>query len=231
MKENMTYGELCLQVLGVTLHELFKQDEVSRLLNLTEPKDEEFWKTQRNIVTNRFLSYLLFQSSMPLTLQRAEMTLRESSNLQLRARAYLDEGLTYEKVRCWWLTKGKFLHSRAFAAKHERELLESSCLRVLCFFENTRPLWLNYNAEGTPTLHESREAAFEFSVSSPTELLPETCRRMADEFKALSRLIGATSVKVLPGQKRAPNPSRTIRKAGRDEGLEGQPLGRAEELS
>ena len=206
MKENMTYGALCIQVLGVTLHELFNQDEVSRLLQLTEPKDEEFWKTQRNIVTNRFLSYLLFQLNLPLTLQRAEMTLSESSNLQLLARACLAEGLTYEKVRGWWLTKGKFLHSRAFAAKHEKALLGSSCLRVLCFFENTRPLWLNYNADGTPALHESREAAFEFSVSSPTELLPATCQRMADDFSSLCRLIGATSVKVLPGQKRAPQP-------------------------
>lgn len=101
MKENMTYGALCIQVLGVTLHELFNQDEVSRLLQLTEPKDEEFWKTQRNIVTNRFLSYLLFQLNLPLTLQRAEMTLSESSNLQLLARACLAEGLTYEKVRGW----------------------------------------------------------------------------------------------------------------------------------
>ena len=202
MDTKMTCGdELAKPVLGATLHELFNQEEVTRILGLAEPQDDAFWKIQRNAVAQRFLSYLLFKLGMPLTLERPGMTLDESSNLQALARAYLAEGLTYEKVRAWWLTQGKILHSRAFALKHEQEMLATRCLRVLCFFENRRPLWLNYSADGTPTLHENREEAFEFMVSSSTELLPQTCERLTDEFKVMGKIIGATSVKVLPGPK------------------------------
>lgn len=154
------------------------------------------WKLKAGLV-----SYLLLQLDMPLTLERLEMTLNEAASLQTLARACLTDGLTYEKVRNWWLTQGKVLHSRAFALKHEKEFLATRCLRVLCFFENKRPLWLNYGADGTATLHEDRDSAFEFPVNSSTELLPQSCERLADEFKVMCKLIGATSVKVLPGAK------------------------------
>lgn len=55
-------------------------------LGLTEPQDEAFWKLQQNAVTHRFLSYLLFQLDMPLTLERLEMTLNEAASLQTLAR-------------------------------------------------------------------------------------------------------------------------------------------------
>jgi hypothetical protein len=204
MDTKMTCGdELAKPVLGTTLHELFNQEEVTRILGQAEPQDDAFWKMQRNTVTQRFLSYLLFKLDMPLTLDRPGMALNESARLQALARAYLADGLAYEKVRNWWLTQGKILHARAFALKHEQEMLASRCLRVLCFFENKRPLWLNYDADGTPTLHETREAAFEFLVNSSTELLPQSCQHLADEFKVMCKLIGATTVKVLPGPKAA----------------------------
>lgn len=194
MKYNL--GITCL---NAALRVLYNRDDVARVLGVLEEKTDEFWEQQRRTVMHRFYSFLLAQLGLPQTLEKEALDLTTAARIHEAATAALDSGLTYETVRRWWLLQGRFLHTSAFNAEHERKRVENSRLSVLVFFEGSRPLWLGINSEThEPVLLEDKEAAHAFPVYSVTDLTPAGLDRAAENFKVLVCKLGATHVKVLP---------------------------------
>ena len=181
------------------LHKLFNQAEITRLLDLTEPRDDEFWEEQRHIVVSRFYTYLLNFMGWDLTLDRLSLSVGQATEVNFGAEYFLRAGITYEKVRQWWLLQGQFIHKRAFEAKRERDYLKTMSINVLCFFEGKRPLWLAFEPDNTVKLVENKDEAFAFPVFSITDLDKAVLLNAANDFSALCREVGATHVKVLPG--------------------------------
>lgn len=190
---------IALQSLCALMRSLFDQAEIARLLTLESEQDETFWEQQKRTVSHRTYAYLLAkQNAAALTQDLTTLSPADASLLYDALAQEIQAGLTYEKVRQWWLVQGQSLHRRAFAAQREAQQIRERALVVLVFFEGTSPLWLAYDEAGAPVLQPTRDTAYRFPVLSPTDLTPASLAMAAADFAVLCKLVGATHVKVLP---------------------------------
>jgi hypothetical protein len=187
--------------LGILLSSLANHQDIAEVLNLDEPQEEGFWEVQDQTVKNRFYAYVLHDVGLPLTLSRKELTAEQAALLFTRAYRLKEKGLTYKEVRDWWLNQGMYLHASQFDAKREAEQLAKTCLRVLVFPQEGGAKYLAYDEQHQPILVPDAAEAFQFPVTSQSQLAPQKLLEDAKHFRGLVGQLNAKQVKLLPGQK------------------------------
>lgn len=220
------------KMLGAKLARLYDPAQITLMLGITQEQPEKFWEAQKMTVVARFYEFLLHREGLPLTTDRATLPEEKIAYLGLVAGHLMNGGLTYTDVRDWWLMEGKYLHEKQFAAKRELERLNSACIKVMFLFEDSKPKFLSYatvvdietdplgalnvfDAQTAPRAQRQailvdEASAHEFPVYSVSELDKDSLAEQAKSFEALSRILGATGVKLLVKRKSAVEPVAAI---------------------
>ncbi len=183
------------------LVKLASKENIQSALGITDASAmaEEFWRVQAFTAQNRFFLLCRHQLGLDLAREEHECSEDECRLLSARAQALLDEGLTYAKVRHWYLQAGRMLQALAYEHRRNQARLSSMRLSVLVVLERGAQ-WLQVGdneALGEFRLVSNREDATRFPVHSEFQLEEAFRNRMAEGYAFLLKQFNAKQVKVL----------------------------------
>lgn len=202
----LTRRKIASQKLFQFSNKLATKEQVIAATGMTDADsiDKEGWKRNFIIVRARFRLYC--QNLLDIDWGRTWESLsdKEIEDLADVAENLLtnNPSLQYKDIRNWYQNFGQFVSVNATTLRHEREILESICTRVLVILKEGVAKYLSYEGPYySPVLVDGPAEAHKFEITRNFQTTKDYCEEMAIHFTSIKDLFDAREVKVLVGMK------------------------------